>query len=249
MNQVKRRNSVWPWVVAPPLLLLPILITCQHDFGATAGLGNAILLALWCVALPFSIIRLVRLGRQRPLCGWLILLQFVLNATLLVYFEDAPSVYDQLALVLVAGFAVAGLTGGLRVWRAMKAMDAPLKAYMGLLVAMGLGAAIATALGLSTIKSRWELAHHSPLAGGKRELRIFNLTCMPPDSATECRESRAIVYVCTRGLPVALSKSTLPKTNFQDGHVEERNGRVSIDFGHSGPRFLLDPGTCELQQQ
>ncbi len=242
-----KSSFVLPWVVAPPLLLVPILITSRHGFAATTGIINAVLLVLWCVALPLSLMRLAPWRRQRPGRTWLLYLQLVLNATLLVACEHAPSVYDQLAMLLVAAFAATGLMAGVRTLRAMKAMQAPARARLGLVVMLGIGAVTAGALGLVSRKAAVRLAHTAVVAGGQREVRIYDQVCVPTDETSTCNDHRAFLYVRLRALPVVLYKRILPDTTFKDGHVDEREGRFFIDFGSGGPRYTLDPRTSVWQ--
>lgn len=231
-----------PWLLAPLALLAPVLIAGQRGFATTTGIINAVLLAAWCVVLPLSLLRLHQLRQRRPSAAGVVYLLLLLDAIALVVCDHAPSIYGQLALALVVIFAGTGLRAGLQALRAMKAVQAPPRARMGVWVALGLGAIATIVIILAIRKGGVGLAHHSVIAAGQRELHIYNRLCVP-ENDKPCTPHGAFVYVRTRAVPVILFKKILPDTTFNQGQVEERAGRIFIDFGEGGPRASFDAKT------
>jgi hypothetical protein len=231
-----------PWFLAPLALLVPIVVAGQRGFAGTAGLANAILLGAWCAFFPLSLIRLHQLRQYRPVAAGLFHLQFLINAVALLVCDKAPGIHSQLALAVAVAFAGTGLRAALAAFRTMKELQAPPRARMGLYVGLILGAVAALAITLASRKAGVGLAHHGVIAAGQRELLIYNQLCVPVDDRP-CTPHGAFVYVRTRGLPVVLFKKILPDATFTHGNVEERAGRIFIDFGEGGPRFSLDEKT------
>ncbi len=236
------------WLLAPLALLAPIVVAGQRGFAGTTGLVNAILIAAWCAVFPLSLIRLHQLRQHRPAAGGLFHLQFLINAVALLVCDRVPGIHSQLALAVAVAFAGTGLRAALAAFRTMKELQAPPRARMGLFVGIILGAIAAVAIALASRKASVGLAHHGVIVAGQRELLVYNQLCLPVDDRP-CTPHGAFVYVRTRALPVVLFKKILPDANFKHGNVDERAGRLFIDFGEGGPRFSLDPKTYDWRAE